>query len=228
MMRIAILALSLSFSIPAFGFAADGSTTSAEVTYHFENPKLQPAIYTFLIREDGSGHFHSEPGEAPPSDTDGITPQPQDRDIRIAEPLRKQIFDYAHAHKYFVIHCDIGNEHIAFTGKHTFAYAGPAGQGSCTFNYAKDPVLEKLSGSMIAMAFTLEEGRRLAVQHTHSKLSLDAELETLQEAAKDSRAQGLENIAPELQAIIDDENVMARARARAKALLKTDPARASR
>lgn len=227
-MRIAALTFLLSLSLSAASFAADGPATGPEITYHFENPKLQPATYTFTIREDGTGHFHSEPGEAPPSDTDGITPQAQDRDIRIPEPLRKQIFDYAHAHKYFGIHCDIGNEHIAFTGKHTFAYAGPAGQGSCTFNYAKDPQLEKLSSSMIAMAFTLEEGRRLTVQHTHSKLSLDAELETLQEAAKDGRAQGIENIAPELQAIIDDENVMTRARTRAKALLKTDSATASR
>jgi len=89
-------------------------------------------------------------------------------------------------------------------------------------------VLEKLSGSMIAMAFTLEEGRRLTVQHTHSKLSLDAEPRNPAGSGKrTTRAQGLENIAPELQAIIDDENVMARARARAKTLLKTDPARAA-
>jgi hypothetical protein len=208
--------------------ASLAAAEDATVTYHFENPQLQPAIYTVTMHQDGSGQFHSEPGSAPAADTDGVAPRAMDREIHLGEGLRRQIFAYAHTHKHFGISCDSGNMHLAFTGKHTFSYAGPDGQGACTFNYSKDAVLERFSGQMMAFAFTLEEGRRLVVEHTHSRLSLDAELETLQEAVKDNRAIGLENISTELQAIVDDPNVMLRARNRAQSLLKSDTASAQR
>jgi hypothetical protein len=80
----------------------------------------------------------------------------------------------------------------------------------------------KVSDDLIAVAFTLEEGRRLIVEHEHSRLSLDAELEELQDAAKSGRAQQIQNIAPQLEAIAADEKVMERARNRARQLLGKD------
>jgi hypothetical protein len=77
----------------------------------------------------------------------------------------------------------------------------------------------KLAEDLIAVAFTLEEGRRLAVEHQHDRLSLDAELEELQDAVKSGRAQQIQNIAPQLNAIAADEKVLERARSRARQLL---------
>ena len=94
--------------------------------------------------------------------------------------------------------------------------------GECTFNWSRDQQLNQLADSLMAVAFTIHEGSRLAIEHVHSRLSLDAELEQLQDAAKDHRALEIENIAPELQSIAADPAVMNRARNRARALLNGD------
>jgi hypothetical protein len=77
----------------------------------------------------------------------------------------------------------------------------------------------KLSDDLIAVAYALEVGRRLAVEHEHDRLSLDAELEELDDAVKGGRAQQIQNIAPQLETIASDEQVLSRARARARQLL---------
>ena len=98
-------------------------------------------------------------------------------------------------------------------------YSGPDGNGSCTFNWSRDQQIMKVADDLIAVAFTLEEGRRLTVEHEHNRLGLDAELAELQEAVKGGRAQQIQNIASQLEAIASDEKVMERARLRARQLL---------
>jgi hypothetical protein len=201
---------------------AQQSNEPARVRFIFENPKLQPANYVLDIREDGTGHFRSEPGNAAVSSSDGVMPQPLEMDIKITEPLRSMLFKTARSHNFFSVACESTKAKVAFTGKKALQYAGPDGDGSCTFNWSHDQQLMKLSDDLIAVAFTLEEGRRLAVEHDHDRLSLDAELESLQDAVKGGRAQQIQNIAPQLQAIADDEKVMERARNRARQLLGSD------
>lgn len=200
---------------------ASAQSNTAKIRFIFENPKLQPASYVMDIQEDGSGHFKSEPGSAPPPDAEGVMPQPFSSDIKIEEPLRSQLFKTARSHNYFDVACESTKVKVAFTGKKPLQYTGPDGDGSCTFNWSRDQQVMKIADDLVAVAFTLEEGRRLAVEHEHSRLSLDAELESLQDAVKSGRAQQVQNIAPQLKAIAEDEQVMARARARARQLLGT-------
>jgi hypothetical protein len=208
-----------------FGVVLTGAaqqTSTAHIRFVFENPKLQPATYVMDINEDGTGHFHSEPGSAAAPDAEGITPQAVTTDIKIGEPLRSMLFKTARSHNYFSVACESTKTKVAFTGKKALQYTGPDGDGSCTFNWSRDQQLMKLADDLIAVAFTLEEGRRLAVEHEHSRLSLDAELEELQDAVKSGRALEIQNIAPQLQAIASDEKVMERARSRARQLLGSD------
>ena len=115
--------------------------------------------------------------------------------------------------------CEAPGSHVAFTGKKTVSYTGPDGHGECTYNWSRDQQLNQLADDLMAIAYTIDEGRRLATEHVHSRLSLDAELEALQDAAKDRRALEIENISSELESIANDEAVMNRARNRARALL---------
>jgi hypothetical protein len=198
---------------------------SASITFQFDNPQLQPASYSIEIREDGTGRYKSTP--APPateaatsSDPDEvITPQPQDREIHIEDPLRSQLFAAARSHHFFVVACEATKLHVAFTGKKSLTYSGPDGHGSCTYNYSRDPELNRVADQLVAVAFTLEEGQRLAIEHQHSRLALDAELESLEDSAKDGRALEIQNIAPQLKSIANDEEVLLRARKRAAVLL---------
>lgn len=191
----------------------------ATVTFHFENPQLQPAKYTITIHEDGTGHFHAEAGPNNPDDIAALPSEGQDRPIQVRAPTTQRLFAIARAKKFFDVACEAGETHLAFTGKKQLDYQGRDGHGSCTYNYSKDPKIQWITAEMEGIAVTLEEGRRLEIEHQHGRLSLDAELETLETLVQDGQAVELENIAPTLLAIVKDETVMQRAQKRARRLL---------
>ncbi|HKR28464.1 MAG TPA: hypothetical protein VJS11_13465 [Acidobacteriaceae bacterium] len=199
--------------------AAASAQTSARIVYTFEHPQLNPSKYSITIDESGAGHFSSQPGLANIDYQDGVFPSPVERDIHLDQKLRSDLFDYARTHSFFKDHCDRGRGGLAFTGNKTLAYTGSDGQGTCTFVWAADPVLQRLSDQLNAVAFTIEVGRRLEVEVRHDRLGLDSELQGLQDALKDQRASDLPNIASDLQAIAEDQQVMDRARKRALSLL---------
>ncbi|HVT99414.1 MAG TPA: hypothetical protein VHE33_18065 [Acidobacteriaceae bacterium] len=214
-------------SLPVLALLAAAALTSAQtpptlgsahIVFSFEHPQLQPSQFTISIDETGAGRFESKPG--PVSDpTDGVFPTPLDRPILLDDTLRADLFRYARAHNFFATRCTTAKTSLAFTGKKTLSYSGPDGSGSCTFVWAEDPALQRLADDLGAVAYTLEEGRRLALEVRHDRLSLDAELASLQDALKDHRASDLSNIAEQLHAIADNDQVMDRARKRAQALL---------
>jgi hypothetical protein len=202
-------ALTLAQSPPTLG--------SAHIVFTFEHPQLQPSQYSISVDETGAGQYTSKPG--PASDpTDGVFPTALDRPILLDDGLRGDLFRYARAHNFFATRCTTSKA-LAFTGNKTLSYTGPDGSGSCKFIWAEDPTLQRLADQLGAVAFTLEEGRRLELEVRHDRLGLDAELAGLQDAFKDHRASDLPNIADQLHAIVDNDQVMDRARKRAQALL---------
>jgi hypothetical protein len=205
-------------------FAQTPAPAAPRIVFTFEHPQLQPSRYTIAIDETGAGRFTSQPGPASSDPSDGVFPAPVDRPILLDDALRADLFRYARSHNFFATHCASSQTALAFTGNKTLAYTGPDGSGSCTFVWAGDPTLQRISDQLAAVAFTIEEGRRLDVEVRHDRLGLDAELETLQDAFKDHRASDLSNIADELHAIADNQQVMDRARKRALALLSQSEA----
>lgn len=199
--------------------AAIQAAASPQIMYTFEHPQLQPTRYTFTIGEDGRGRFISEPGSA--SAEDDIVVTPINRSVQLDAALTADLFRYARTHSYFGSHCSNDHDKLAFTGKKTLSYNGPDGQGSCSFVWATDPVLQRLSDQLGAVAFTIQVGQRLDVEVHHDRLGLDAELASLQDAVKDHRAGDLPNIADLLQTIATDQDVMNRARKRALTLLSS-------
>src|SRR5271154_4705207 len=94
---------------------ASPQTGVAQVGFQYENKQLQPAKYTFVIDESGSGHFHSEPGDPPPADTPSYQTlaEAQDRPVQLSKPVVEQIFSTARAERFFAIHCEDGKDKIA-------------------------------------------------------------------------------------------------------------------
>ncbi|MGC2618226.1 MAG: hypothetical protein WA414_04240 [Acidobacteriaceae bacterium] len=210
--------LSIAF-LAACAAAPLFAQSQARIVYTFDHPQLQPAHYSITVDENGAGHFESMPGTAASDEDDSVRPAPVSRDIRLDDGLRADLFRYARSHDFFGGRCERKPSGLAFTGNKSLAYTGPDGHGSCAFVWAADPVLQRLTDQLNAVAFTIEIGRRLDVEVQHDRLGLDSELESLQDAVKDRRASDLPNIAPELQTIASDEQVMDRARKRALALL---------
>ena len=133
--------------------------------------------------------------------------------------MREAMFAAARKNKLFAFACDDGGKNIAFQGTKTLQYEGPEGQGSCTYNWSKNAQIDKLTDQFEAIAATLDEGSKLKRQYEHGRLSLDAELETLDQMVHDGRAIEVENIAPILQTLAGDEAVLQRVQRRARALL---------
>ena len=113
-----------------------------------------------------------------------------------------------------------GRKNIAYQGTKTLAYEGPEGQGSCTYNWSKLSQIDKLTDQFEAIAATLDEGSKLQRQYEHGRLSLDTELELLDQMVRDGRAIEVENIAPLLRTIAGDDAVLQRVQRRARALLQ--------
>jgi hypothetical protein len=193
-------------------------TPTAQIRFTYENPKLQPQKYVLTIGEDGTGHFRSEGSGQ--SDGQNMSSEPQDRPIHISKTLREAVFATARKSKLFAFPCEEGGKNIAFQGTKTLEYEGPEGKGSCVYNWSKSPQIQKLTDQFEAMAATLDEGSKLQRQYEHGRLSLDSEMEVLEQMAHDGRAIELENIAPILQTLAGDEAVLQRVQRRARALLQ--------
>lgn len=216
------LFLAVAAGVSGLGQSAHVDTRKpsvATIVYRFDHPQLQPAHYTITVDQTGTGRFVSQPGPAPVAISDAVYPAPLNRPVQLDPQLLASLFGYARAHDYFTATCASRRTNLAFTGNKSFTYNGPDGRGSCSFVWAEDPALQRLSEQLGAVALTLEFGRRLGVEVEHDRLSLDSELESLQNAVRDHRAEDLGNIAPQLQMIAADRLVMDRARKRAEVLL---------
>jgi hypothetical protein len=192
----------------------------AQIRFTYENPKLQPQKYVVTVGEDGSGHFRSEGSGPVPTDGQNMPADLQDRPIHISKALRDSMFATARKNKLFAISCDDGGKNIAFQGTKTLAYEGPEGTGSCVYNWSKNAQIDRLTDQFEAMATTLDEGSKLQRQYEHGRLSLDTEMEALEQMVRDGRAIEMENISAILQTLAGDEAVLKRVQRRARALLE--------
>ncbi len=201
-----------------------GST--AQIRFTFDHPQMVPSHYTIIVSEDGRGHYQSQPGgEGQKDGQNALVSQPLDRDITISPQTRDLLFSTARSKKFFAMTCDSQPGKVAFRGNKELSYQGREGEGACKFNWSKDSQIDKVSSILQSISFTLEEGDRLAVEYRHDRLALDSELAMLIDAAKSDRAAEMHNIAPQLEAIAADEQIMVRARQRARQLLQDAPGR---
>jgi hypothetical protein len=211
--RVVLLVLAaMVTALPALADA--GSVLVAD----YSNPGLSPAHWVLTIHPDGSGHFHSERGDAPVDVSTGFQPANVDRDIQVSAEFAGRVFDTIHQRKNLNLDCD-SHLKVAFQGWKKLTYNGPDGTGSCTFNYAKDKEIESLGESLVAVASAIVEGARLEILLQHDRLGLDKEMDYLMEASEDGRVQQVCTIRGILQRLADDPEVMERVRKRARVLL---------
>lgn len=212
-MKALVLALaSAAFALPALG--DQGPVFRAD----FTNPGLTPSQWTLEFRPDGSGHFHSVRGDAVPQDFTVLEPPNINRDIQLTAKFAEHAFQVAHRHKLFNSGCE-SHLKVAFQGTKKLTYTGPEGEGSCEFNYSRDVEIQSLGDSLVAVATTIIEGARLETLLQHDPLGLDQEIQNVQEAAGDGRAQQISSIRDILERLSEDPAVMERVRKRARALL---------
>jgi hypothetical protein len=212
-LRIGLLVLAV-WAGAGCAWGADGD---ALFEASFSNPGLVPAQWTLEFHPDGTGHFRTVRGSAPAAG-EGMEARDVDKDIRLSGQFAEHVFQIAEKKKLFKNGCD-SHLKVAFQGTKKLTYTGPAGQGSCEFNYSKDPEIQALGDSLISVATTLIEGARLQTLLLHDRLGLDRETEALVESAADGRAQQIGSIRDILERLAEDPAVLERVKRRARMLL---------
>lgn len=214
MKAVGWILLALVLSVPLRAEPADGAVLRID----FSNPGLLPSNWTLVIYPDGTGHFHSERGEAAAGSTQGIEPETVDRAVRLSGEFAERAFGTVRRHRLLSDGCE-SHLKVAFQGWKKITYTGPEGQGSCEFNFAKDRDVQTLGDSFVAVASTIIEGARLELLLQHDPLGLDKEMEYMIEALGDGRLQQVGAIQDILVKLEEDPAVMERVRKRARTLL---------
>jgi hypothetical protein len=194
----------------------------AEVSFQFDRPGVPVPRFTLRVHEDGTGSYQADQGEiaATANSMRGQAAQHIDRPIKLTSGTVAKIFKAAKAADYFKIECASKLKNIADTGKKTLAYTGAGGSGSCTYNYSENKSVETLTDTFLAIAYTIDEGRRLEFLHRYDRLGLDAEMISFSQELEAGRALEVGTISSALAAIVDDMAVIQRVRLRAQKMLE--------
>ena len=203
----------------------DGGSMKPEVSFQFERKGVPVPHYVILLREDGSGRYQADEAQVAPSMQSSSAMQyvggkHVDRPITLSPATTEKIFKTARTVNFFNIECASKAKNIANTGDKTLSYTGSDGKGSCGYNYSENKNISILTDTFLAIAFTMDEGRRLEFLHRYDRLGLDAEMNSLANEAQAGRALELGTIAPTLDSIAGDTALMQRVRLRAEKLLE--------
>jgi hypothetical protein len=204
--------LSLILFAPVAGPVAGPDGTGQEISFHFESPLAPVPDYTIAVKADGTGKYWAGvlPGD------EGAASK-RVAALTITAPTLAKIF----AAKEFIVpdKCETHLKNIAHTGKKTFTFRDNGRETVCVFNFSDDDRINAVAAVFQEIAYTLQEGDKLKHDHRFDHLGLDADLDALLAAAKDGNAIEVQNIAPVLQSIAEDDEIMSPSRRKAKSLL---------
>jgi hypothetical protein len=209
------LAVSLWFG--AFSGLAVGQQP-AQFQIDFTNAQLVPSHWTLKFDAEGNGQFDAEGGHPGKEEETMIWAGDVHRPVQLSAAFTNQVFATARMRKWFAFPCE-SHMKVAFQGTKRLSYSGPEGSGTCEFNYSRDKEIEALGSSLLGVEFTILSGARMEKLLQHDRLGLDQELDNLETAARGGNAIEMGVIRDTLTRIASDEQVMERARRRARQLL---------
>ena len=195
------------------------------VTFRFERAGNFIPNFTLTLHSDGSAAYQvSYPPEVPKYSPYAATVASLPNtnvtvNVTLTPATTSRIFDQVRSTNGFHAGCASKAKNIADTGTKTLTYTSASSAATCVYNYSDDKTIASLTSTFQAIAFTLDEGRKLEIKHRYDRLALDPETEYLVTAAKRGEALEFGTIAPTLRAIADDPQVLERVRARATSLL---------
>ena len=184
----------------------------------FTNAQLMPSHWQIQLNPDGTGQFEADGLGSGAGGSKQIEAGDVHRPIQLSPAFTEQVFSTARRRKLFAIACD-SRMKVAFQGTKRLSYSGPEGSGECEFNYSKDKDIQSLGDSLMAVETTLLFGARLEKLLVHDRLGIDKEMENLVTALKEGTALEMGAIRETLVKIASDDQVLERARKKARLLL---------
>ena len=217
-MRLRFAFAILLLVLPVLAQQEVASAVQPSVTFNFDWSQGIPwQTYSIAVRADGNTHFQGTPAlDGPGGDAD-----PFQQDFTMSEANRSKIFDLAKQLNYFQGDFDSHLKRIAQTGSKTLEYKSASAHGSATYNWSQNADVQELTRLFLAIANTLDYGRKLTFQYRFDKLGMDTRLKELEDLRANHYAEELNAIAPVLRKIADDPNMMHISRQTAQQLLRT-------
>jgi hypothetical protein len=193
-------------AVPIAASAASVKWTVVELSMTPRSDDVAPG-WKVRLQADGAGMYVE----------DG-SPDAKPIPLTVSEPTLERLKAGEHAAKSGK--CETKAKNIAKTGEKTIRYEIADKTAECTFNYSDDAGLMGATATFQAIAETMQRGKRLEHDLRYDRLGLDAEMEQLVAAQKSGSAIEIVNIAPVLQALVEDDHVIDRVRRRAARLLQ--------
>jgi hypothetical protein len=202
------------------GGTAQAATPQVQPIFEidFNSARLQPPHWRLRLQANGAGQFDADGMAAGADDSKQMHAGDVHQAIQLSDAFTARIFAVARSHKFFGFPCE-SHMKVAFQGKKRLSYSGPDGSGSCEYNYSKDKEIQELGDALMGVENTLLSGARLEMLLQHDRLGLDQEMESLVSEVHEGNAIELGTIRETLTKIAGDDQVLERARKKARLLL---------
>lgn len=226
--------MTIAFVVVAAAIAS--AQQDATVKFDFAWESYHPSQYSITVHKNGRvEYFSDDRGLTPPQERN--TPaesnaereqQSQDaasqdvlrKEFTASDGLRQKVFDLAEKANFFDGQFDFTAHPIAKTGSKTLSYKDASRSHSTTYNYSEDPSIQQLTAIFQGISGTIEAGQKLEFDRRFDKLSLDADLRSLDDESKDGHLEEVQVIAPLLQRLATDRAVLHIAQKHAENILK--------
>lgn len=215
----ALILLPLLLSLFSFAQDKNQPPNPPEPTITFDRywEDATPQDFTITLKSSGGASYVSrdptridkDSGTPDPDYTVEFTMSPSNRDLAFTRAKEANYFqgDFDYKHK------------VANTGKKTLTYADPVRHFETTYNFSENKNIEQITKLFVGISATIEHGRKLQFLRRFDKLSLDTELQGMEDMAHNGYLAEIQIIAPLLQNIVNDSSILNMARRRAQRLL---------
>lgn len=227
----ALLLALLPLSLCALAAAQDSSAAlDAElpaVTFTQAFPRAEPAYFSLRIDSAGHASYESRREEGEPDQPE--LGEPYRVQFAISQATTHRIFALAESLRYFDGDWDFKKHRIADTGRKTLLYTDSTRSHQTTYNWSENRAVQELTDIFQGISNTQEAAFELDRLRRYDRLGLNQQLERMEDLAKNGWLRELQVIAPLLEKLANDREIMHIARQRAQHLLEmaTTPAPAS-
>lgn len=200
------------------------------VFFSFHHAQLDPQEYTFQVSQDCNAIYTAKPRQEEKAGNDSGEEQDREapeekeqgerREVRLSDVTCNSIFATAKSLGYFKGDFEFHKHKVAYSGDRVLGYFAPGVSNKTSFTWSENPQVQQLSATFEGIAGTLEAGPRLHYLRRFDRLGLNEALKKMEDQANKGWLKELQLIAPELQSIANDGQVMNIARQRAQNLLR--------
>ncbi|MGH9649567.1 MAG: hypothetical protein ACRD3I_03745 [Terriglobales bacterium] len=194
--------------------------TPPTVTFSFDFPRARPEHYSITVDSTGKAVYESR--EVISLDADQPPSERYMTSFQVSETTRARIFDSARQLNHFQGDFDYRKRRIAQMGRKALVWESGKERFETIYNWSENGLIDDLTRLFQGISNTQVFARRLTALRRHDKLGLEAELKSMEEAAKSSPLglAELQTIEPLLRSLVHDQAVMEIARKRAERLLR--------